>query len=99
MVDSKRGVLLELDFSDDELVVRQHPDGMFTIDIAGGRLLLNREQFDQALKGFRQIASDLLPGLTLAAMPFCERYNQHMMVDGRCVSCGKEEAKDEKVGP
>ena len=55
MVDAKRGVLLELDFSDDELVVRQHPDGLYTIDMALGRLVLNEEQFGEVVTGFVEI--------------------------------------------
>ena len=60
-MDPKRGILLELDFSDDELVVRQHPDGMFTIDMALGRLVLNEQQFFQVLEGFIEVASKVLP--------------------------------------
>ena len=59
-MDPKSGVLLELDFSDDELVVRQHPDGLYTIDMSIGRLVLNEEQFQQVVEGFTKLNRRLI---------------------------------------
>ena len=58
MVDSKRGVLLELDFSDDELVVRQHPDGLYSVDVATGRLLVNEEQMRDIVREFARLGNE-----------------------------------------
>lgn len=46
--------LLELDLGDDELVVKQHPDGMVTFEHAEPRLLVNEEQFKQILDAFEE---------------------------------------------
>ncbi len=54
-MEKRLGILLELEFGDSELVVRRHPDGMVTIDIPEPRLLVNEAQFQQIVKGFRNI--------------------------------------------
>jgi hypothetical protein len=51
----ERGALIELDFGDDEFVVRQHEDGLYTLTVAGGRLLVNEEQFRAIVEAVVQI--------------------------------------------
>ena len=43
-------VLLEVDLGDDELVVRQFSDGMFTLAIGAGQLLMNQEQMREVVR-------------------------------------------------
>lgn len=49
-------VLLELDLGDDELVVRQFSDGMYTLQHSEPRLLLNEEQMREVI---RKLAIDI----------------------------------------
>lgn len=51
-------LLLELDFADDELAVRKHPDGVYSVDIATGRLLVNEDQMREIALGFMRIATE-----------------------------------------
>lgn len=44
-------VLLELDFGDNELIVRQHPDGMYTLDVSDPRLVLSAQDFQRVVDG------------------------------------------------
>ena len=48
--------LLEVDLGDSELVVREHPDGMFTLDMPEPRLVAGPEHFEQIVRGFDAIA-------------------------------------------
>jgi hypothetical protein len=51
-----RAPLLEVDFGDTELVVREHPDGLFTVHVDDQQpLVVNAEQMQQIIGGFMQI--------------------------------------------
>ena len=96
MEDGKRGILLELDFGDADLVVRLHPDGMYTIDIPEPRLLLNEEQYVKVLKGFAFLAQCLTTEPLLEALEAQYRASvqsetkcSHKFVHSKvCLKCG-----------
>jgi len=50
--------LLEADFGDAELVVKEHADGMVTIDLDDTRLLVNEAQFQTIVGGFAKIGKE-----------------------------------------
>jgi len=50
-----REPLLEVELGDSELVVREHPDGLFTIDVNDERLVVNAEQLQPIVVGFARI--------------------------------------------
>jgi hypothetical protein len=47
--------LIELDFGDSELIVREHPDGVFTLDVNDTRLVLSREDFHLIARAFASL--------------------------------------------
>lgn len=48
-------ILFEADLGDGELVVREHPDGQFTIDLNDARTVINVERMQEIVGGFMQI--------------------------------------------
>lgn len=49
---AERGILIEVDFGDTELVVRRHPDGMVTIEIPEERVVISEADFQRVLRAF-----------------------------------------------
>ena len=57
-VAEARAPLLEVDFGDSALVVREHPDGLFTILINNDEpLIANADQMQTIVGGFMQIGA------------------------------------------
>jgi hypothetical protein len=51
-------VLVEVDFGDAELFVREHPDGKFTIDLNDERVVATADQMRDIVAGFVRIAQE-----------------------------------------
>ena len=47
--------LIDLDFGDNEFVVKKHADGMFEIQMSDEELLLNRKQFFELLYAMAEL--------------------------------------------
>lgn len=61
--------LLDLEFGDDAIVVKKHPDGMYTLDVSNARLVLAATQFWELLVKWQQMSETHEVDLSNADVP------------------------------
>lgn len=54
-VAEARAPILEVDLGDAELVLREHPDGLFTLRLNDEEIVVNGEQLQTIVGGFLQV--------------------------------------------